>query len=147
MPRVLVVKTSSLGDVIHTLPALTDAVRAVPGVVFDWVVEQGFSEVPSWHPAVDRVIPVAVRRWRKHPLQALWSGEWAEFKEQVGRFQYDAVIDAQGLLKRVSALGLISFLLESLWHHVCINTLSMCPRGSMQLKGCVSCFLKRWDIR
>lgn len=99
MPRVLVVKTSSLGDVIHTLPALTDAVRAVPGVVFDWVVEQGFSEVPSWHPAVDRVIPVAVRRWRKHPLQALLSGEWAEFKEQLGRYQYDAVIDAQGLLK------------------------------------------------
>ncbi|MBL4567009.1 MAG: lipopolysaccharide heptosyltransferase I [Porticoccus sp.] len=99
MPRVLIVKTSSLGDVIHTLPALTDAVRAVPGVVFDWVVEQSFSEVPSWHPAVDRVIPVAVRHWRKHPVQAWRSGEWAQFKEQIGRYQYDAIIDAQGLLK------------------------------------------------
>lgn len=99
MPRVLVVKTSSLGDVIHSLPALTDAVRAIPELQFDWVVEQGFAEVPRWHPAVDRVIPVAVRRWRKHPIQAWRSGEWAEFKQQIGRYHYDAVIDAQGLLK------------------------------------------------
>ena len=70
MPRVLVVKTSSLGDVIHSLPALTDAARAIPDIKFDWVVEQSFAEVPSWHPAVDRVIPVSVRRWRKHPVQA-----------------------------------------------------------------------------
>ena len=99
MPRVLVVKTSSLGDVIHALPALTDAARALPGVVFDWVVEQSFSEIPGWHPSVDQVIPVSVRRWRKNPIQAWRSGEWAKFKEQVGRYQYDAVIDAQGLLK------------------------------------------------
>jgi heptosyltransferase I len=99
MPRVLVVKTSSLGDVIHTLPALTDAACALPGVVFDWVVEQGFSEVPGWHPSVDKVIPVSVRRWRKHPIQAWRSGEWPQFKEQIGIHQYDAVIDAQGLLK------------------------------------------------
>lgn len=99
MPRVLVVKTSSLGDVIHSLPALTDAVRAIPDVVFDWVVEQSFAEVPRWHPAVDRVIPVSVRRWRKHPVQAWRTGEWQAFKAQVGRYQYDAVIDAQGLLK------------------------------------------------
>ena len=99
MPRVLVVKTSSLGDVIHTLPALTDAARALPGVVFDWVVEQSFAEVPTWHTSVDQVIPVAVRRWRKHPIQAWRSGEWALFKEQVSRYRYDAVIDAQGLLK------------------------------------------------
>jgi len=99
MPRVLVVKTSSLGDVIHSLPALTDAARAIPDIQFDWVVEKSFAEVPSWHPAVDRVIPVSVRRWRKHPVQAWRSGEWAEFKQQVGRYSYDAVIDAQGLLK------------------------------------------------
>ena len=63
--RVLIIKTSSLGDVIHTLPALTDAAHAIPGIRFDWVVEEGFAEIPSWHPAVDRVIPVAIRRWRK----------------------------------------------------------------------------------
>lgn len=49
--RVLLVKTSSLGDVIHTLPALTDAARAIPGIQFDWVVEEGFAEIPAWHPA------------------------------------------------------------------------------------------------
>ena len=99
MPRVLVVKTSSLGDVIHSLPALTDAARAIPDIKFDWVVEQSFAEVPSWHPVVDRVIPVAVRRWRKHPVQAWRSGEWSEFKQKVGHYSYDAVIDAQGLVK------------------------------------------------
>lgn len=63
--RVLIVKTSSMGDVLHTLPALTDAVQAFPGIRFDWVVEEGFAQIPSWHEAVDRVIPVAIRRWRK----------------------------------------------------------------------------------
>lgn len=99
MPRVLVVKTSSLGDVIHTLPALTDAAAVIPGIRFDWVVEESFSEVPGWHPAVDRVIAVAVRRWRKHPWQAWRSGQWQDFKRRIGTHSYDAVIDAQGLLK------------------------------------------------
>ncbi len=97
--RVLIVKTSSLGDVIHTLPALTDAARALPGIRFDWVVEEGFAEIPRWHPAVERVIPVAVRRWRKHPLRAWRSGEWRAFTAAIHAERYDAVIDAQGLLK------------------------------------------------
>lgn len=63
--QVLIVKTSSMGDVLHTLPALTDALQAIPDIRFDWVVEEGFSQIPTWHPAVDRVIPVAIRRWRK----------------------------------------------------------------------------------
>ena len=97
--RVLLVKTSSLGDVIHTLPALTDAQRAIPGIQFDWVVEEGFAEIPAWHPAVAQVIPVAIRRWRKHPLQTLRSGEWRRFKARLRETHYDLVIDAQGLLK------------------------------------------------
>lgn len=97
--KVLLVKTSSLGDVIHTLPALTDAQRAVPGIRFDWVVEEGFAEIPSWHPAVDRVIPVAIRRWRKNLLETLRSGEWQRFTERLANQRYDLVIDAQGLLK------------------------------------------------
>lgn len=97
--RVLIVKTSSLGDVIHTLPALTDAARALPDIRFDWVVEEAFAEIPHWHPAVDRVIPVAMRRWRKHPLQARRSGEWAAFRSAISTRRYDVVIDAQGLLK------------------------------------------------
>ncbi|RLA01313.1 MAG: lipopolysaccharide heptosyltransferase 1, partial [Gammaproteobacteria bacterium] len=53
--RVLIIKTSSLGDVLHTLPAVTDASRHNPGIRFDWVVEEAFAEVPAWHAAVDDV--------------------------------------------------------------------------------------------
>ncbi|MDM3892694.1 lipopolysaccharide heptosyltransferase I [Pseudomonas juntendi] len=97
--RVLIIKTSSLGDVIHTLPALTNAAHALPGIRFDWVVEEGFAEIPSWHPAVDQVIPVAIRRWRKNLWQTLKSGEWKAFKQRLRARKYDLVIDAQGLVK------------------------------------------------
>ncbi|WP_144170236.1 lipopolysaccharide heptosyltransferase I [Pseudomonas sp. Kh13] len=97
--RVLIIKTSSLGDVIHTLPALTDAAHAIPGIRFDWVVEEGFAEIPSWHPAVDQVIPVAIRRWRKNLWRTIKSGEWKAFKQRVRERKYDLVIDAQGLVK------------------------------------------------
>ena len=99
MRRVLIVKTSSMGDVIHTLPALTDAKKACPDIVFDWVVEEGFAEIPAWHPAVDRVIPVAIRRWRKNIWQTMGSTEWKQFRNQLRKHHYDLVIDAQGLLK------------------------------------------------
>src|SRR5574344_866725 len=97
--RVLLIKTSSLGDVIHTLPALTDAQRAIPGIQFDWVVEEGFAEIPSWHPAVAEVIPVAIRRWRKQLWQTYKSGEWRALKQRIKQQSYDLTIDAQGLLK------------------------------------------------
>ncbi|MGB0712215.1 MAG: lipopolysaccharide heptosyltransferase I [Gammaproteobacteria bacterium] len=99
MQRVLVVKTSSLGDVVHTLPALTDAAGRFDGIRFDWVVEEAFAEVPAWHPAVERVIPVALRRWRKDWSAARQSGEWERFRERFRGRRYDRVIDAQGLLK------------------------------------------------
>src|SRR5690606_5197442 len=97
--HVLIIKTSSLGDVVHTLPALTDAANAIPGIRFDWVVEEAFAEIPSWHPAVDIVIPVAIRRWRKNIWQTIRTGEWARFKKILHARHYDLVIDAQGLLK------------------------------------------------
>lgn len=97
--RVLVIKTSSLGDVIHTLPALTDAAEVYPDIQFDWVVEESFAEVPSWHAQVAQVIPVALRRWRKTPLATWRSQEWHDFKAQIGLTRYDAIIDAQGLVK------------------------------------------------
>jgi heptosyltransferase-1 len=98
-PRVLLVKTSSLGDLIHTFPALTDARTALPGVRFDWVVEEAYTELPAWHGAVERAIPVAIRRWRARPWRAWRSGEWAAFRQELARRRYDRVIDAQGLLK------------------------------------------------
>lgn len=62
--RVLIVKTSSMGDVLHTLPHSLMPSRQ-SRIKFDWVVEEGFAQIPSWHAAVERVIPVAIRRWRK----------------------------------------------------------------------------------
>ena len=97
--RVLIVKTSSMGDVLHTLPALTDAQQAIPGIQFDWVVEEGFAQIPSWHAAVDRVIPVAIRRWRKAWFSAPIKAERKAFRDAVRLQYYDAIIDAQGLVK------------------------------------------------
>ena len=97
--KVLVVKLSSLGDVIHTLPALSDAAAALPGIRFDWVVEEAFAEIPAWHSAVDRVIPVALRRWRKRPARDFTGPEWRGARAALRERRYDAVIDAQGLLK------------------------------------------------
>ena len=97
--RVLIVKTSSLGDVLHTLPAVTDASRSIPDIRFDWVVEEAFAEVPAWHASVDRVIPVALRRWKHAPLQVLRHGEPQAAVRQLRQCGYDRVIDAQGLLK------------------------------------------------
>lgn len=99
MKRVLIVKTSSMGDVLHTLPALTDAINAYPDICFDWVVEEGFAQIPSWHQAVDTVIPVAIRRWRKNWFNAPIRTERMQFRRAIQTHHYDAVIDAQGLLK------------------------------------------------
>lgn len=97
--RVLLVKTSSMGDVLHSLPALTDAQQAIPNIQFDWVVEEGFAQIPTWHSAVNQVIPVAIRRWRKSWFSAPIRAERAAFRQQLQATQYDAIIDAQGLLK------------------------------------------------
>lgn len=97
--NILLIKTSSLGDVIHTLPALTDAYQNFPELRCDWVVEENFSEIPSWHPAVNRVIPVAWRRWRKNIWQVGKDKVWQQFIQNLRVNNYDLVIDAQGLLK------------------------------------------------
>lgn len=97
--RVLIVKVSSLGDIIHTLPAVTDACRAHKDLVFDWVVEESFAEVPGWHPAVENVIPVAIRRWRRNLIKTYLNHEFRAFKKSLQGVHYDLVIDAQGLIK------------------------------------------------
>lgn len=88
-----------MGDVIHTLPALTDAQRTIPNLQVDWVVEKSFSEIPTWHSVVNKVIPVEIRRWRKNLFNAQTWREWQAYKHALQAEQYDAVIDAQGLLK------------------------------------------------
>ncbi|MBR0572998.1 MULTISPECIES: lipopolysaccharide heptosyltransferase RfaC [Pasteurellaceae] len=97
--KICLVKTSSMGDVIHTLPALTDAQNAIPDLQVDWVIEQAFAEIPKWHSAVNQVIPIKIRHWRKNLFQRQTWLEWQAYKKQLQSTQYDAVIDAQGLIK------------------------------------------------
>lgn len=97
--KVLVVKLSSLGDVIHTLPALTDAGRHISGIEFDWVVEEGFSEIPGWHDCVGAVIELAFRRWRRSVGLGIFSGEFGRFVSRLRREKYDKILDVQGLSK------------------------------------------------
>jgi heptosyltransferase-1 len=97
--RVLIVKTSSMGDVIHTLPAVTDAVQQYPDIEFDWVVEENFAEIPRWHPAVKKIIPFAWRRWRKNFFAKQTRVEWKMFQRELRAQKYDLIIDAQGLVK------------------------------------------------
>lgn len=97
--KVLLIKTSSLGDVFHTLPAVQDAFQQVEDIEFHWVVEEAFRDIPTWHPAVTRVIPVAWRRWRKQLTDAQVRSEMKAFYADLREEEYDVVLDAQGLIK------------------------------------------------
>jgi heptosyltransferase-1 len=99
LSKYLIIKTSSLGDIVHMLPAITDAAHYIPDIKFDWVVEEGFADVASWHPNVNRVIPVAIRRWRKQLVMLQTWQEIRAFKQQIRQQRYEKVIDSQGLLK------------------------------------------------
>ena len=95
----ILVKTSSLGDVVHNLPVASDLRTVFPGGRIDWVVESAFADIPGLHPDVRRVIPCALRRWRKSLLRP---GTWSEIgalRSRLRETEYDAVIDTQGLLK------------------------------------------------
>ena len=97
--RVLLVKTSSMGDLVHTLPALTDATEALGDIQFDWVCEPAFAEIPHWHPSVGDVLAIPLRRWKGKLHRLLFSNDFAAYKQALGAERYDAVIDAQGLIK------------------------------------------------
>ena len=99
MPRILLVKTSSLGDVIHNLPVVNDILQHTPQAQIDWLVEDSFADIPRLHLNVNQVFTVAMRRWKKHIFsQKTWQ-EIAAFKKFIKQNQYDAIIDTQGLLK------------------------------------------------
>lgn len=97
--RVLLIKTSSMGDILHTLPALTDAGKAIPAISFDWVIEEAFAEIPSWHPLVKNVIPISLRRWRKGLFSKETRADFKAFRQRLREEKYDLVLDAQGLVK------------------------------------------------
>jgi heptosyltransferase I len=106
MKKILIIKTSSLGDVIHALPALTDAKQNIADITFDWVVEENFAEIPKLHSAVNNIIPVAIRRWRKHLITSIKNHEISKFRSKLKANKYDYIIDAQGLIKS----GFITFM-------------------------------------
>lgn len=97
--HVLLVKTSSLGDLIHTLPAVTDAAAARPDLRLDWVAERAFAEIPAWHPAVQAVFTSNLRGWRRHPFSRTARNARARLRAELRERHYDLVVDAQGLLK------------------------------------------------
>ena len=98
-PHILLVKTSSLGDVLHNLPVVSDIVRHHPTAQIDWIVEESYAALPGLHPAVSEVIPVAVRRWRGKLLQPATWREISAFRRTLAARNYDVAIDTQGLLK------------------------------------------------
>lgn len=97
--NILLIKTSSLGDVIHNLPVVNDLLKHYPNASIDWVVEEPFADIPKLHPHVNQVITIAIRRWRK---QLFKLETWRQIKQALGAIsakQYDLVIDTQGLIK------------------------------------------------
>jgi heptosyltransferase I len=99
--KVLIVKLSSLGDVVHTLPGVQDILAAHPGAQIDWVVEKAFAPLltPLLGAGLQRVIPCELRRWRKSPFSADTRSAWRAFRRELQSQSYDAVIDLQGLAK------------------------------------------------
>jgi heptosyltransferase-1 len=99
MADILFIKTSSLGDVIHHMPAITEARAHLPDARLSWVIEDAFVPLAKLHPAVDEVIPVASRRWRREFLSPrAWSGVSA-FSRRLRAHRYDKIIDTQGLFR------------------------------------------------
>jgi heptosyltransferase-1 len=103
MAEILFIKTSSLGDVVHHMPAVTDVRRHLPGARLSWVVEEAYAPLARLHGATDEVIPVAARRWRANLRQPV---AWRETLREIGGFRralrerpFDAIIDSQGLMR------------------------------------------------
>ena len=88
-----------MGDVVHNLPVVGDLRAALPDCRIDWVVEDAFGAIARMHPGVGKVIPVSIRRWRKHPFTASTRREFSALRSALRQTRYDAVIDTQGLLK------------------------------------------------
>jgi heptosyltransferase-1 len=99
MRRILLVKTSSLGDVVHNLPVVNDIRTRLGEASIDWVVEHAFAQIPALHPGLRRVIPCELRRWRRSWYTTQTRCAWKRFLRDLRADRYDAIIDTQGLLK------------------------------------------------
>ncbi|MFK4751675.1 lipopolysaccharide heptosyltransferase I [Oceanobacter antarcticus] len=99
MTRILIVKMSALGDILHTLPAVTDALKHDPSLQTDWLCEEPFADIARLHPGLHQVIPHGRLRWKKRRLAFATLKEQWQFYCGLRRNQYDLVIDAQGRIK------------------------------------------------
>lgn len=99
MTRILVVRPSSLGDIVYALAIAADIARALPGAVIDWVAEEAFATLPPLSADVAGVIPVALRRWRSNLVRPQTWREFGAFRRIISATRYDAVIDLQEQLK------------------------------------------------
>ncbi|MDO5058013.1 MAG: lipopolysaccharide heptosyltransferase I [Lautropia sp.] len=102
--RILIVKMSSMGDVVHAQPLATDLRRHCPDAQIDWVVESAFAGLPAMNPAVDTVIPMAWRRWRKSLGQSGTRAAMQAFWQRLRSQRYHLVLDCQGLLKSAAVV-------------------------------------------
>lgn len=104
-PKILLVKLSSLGDVLHNLPIVWDLRARLPDAQIDWVVEEGYVHLltpllsKDGFKGIDRIIPFGLRRWKKNLLQLSTWKEFFAFKKQLQKVSYDILIETQGLLK------------------------------------------------
>jgi len=97
--RILIVRTSSLGDLVHMLPAISDIVAHVPDAQIDWLVEESFADIPTWHPGVKQAIVVAHRRWRRNWWSEQTQQERRALRQRLAGERYDIVLDMQALMK------------------------------------------------
>jgi heptosyltransferase-1 len=103
--KILLVRVSSLGDVLHNLPMVADLLRRFPGATIDWVVEEGYVSLVRLNPHVRKIIPFALRRWRKGLRNPAVRAEIKAFFRTLREEEYDLVFDTQGLLKTGIIMG------------------------------------------
>src|SRR5690625_4891993 len=99
--KILIVRTSSLGGLVHMLRAISDIAAHVPQAQIDWVVEEALADIPQWHPHIHRGYTVAHRRWRKRWWQPQVRAERRQFRADISAQAYDVVLDMQALMKSV----------------------------------------------
>ena len=106
-PRnILIVRVSSLGDVVHNMPMVADLHQRYPQAKIDWVVEEAYVPLVRLNRGVRRVIPFALRRWRKSLFSGVTRGELAQFRQTLQEVHYDLVFDTQGLFKTALVMRL-----------------------------------------
>lgn len=103
-PRILIVRTSAMGDIVHALPVLTRLRESLPEARIGWVVEEVFAPLLEGHPGLDAVIPISLRTWRRQALSRRAWRELTVFLRNLDDFSADTVLDLMGSHKA----GLIS---------------------------------------